>query len=165
MKNNLTALASLLLMLGLISQASLGQISKPSVYIDPHGPLVPYLAAAIANKKVPIELVTDRSSAVYILRTSDITTRTSYVGASLHTLELTVGAVTAVLSGSTSDTVVWSDSLSEPTEGNKTEQALAELVAKRLKKFVEKAHGDLAAGAKPERSYSIAALVGSLFSH
>lgn len=152
-------------MLGFVMPASFGQTPRPSVYLDPEGPLEPYLTAAMTHRKVPVELVTDRARATYLLTTSRITTGKSNVGIGLHYDEITVAGITVVLSGSASNLVAWSDVLSEPTHGNKTERALADMVAKRLKKFIEKNHGDLAAGEKPERSHSIAAVVGSLFGH
>jgi hypothetical protein len=169
MRNEFAKVLFLLAMLGMMTLTSLGQASKPSVYMDPQEPLAAFLAASMADRKVPIELVTDRARAAYILSTTRIRNRTSYEGTvlgwSANNDEIKVAEATVALIDSGSRVVVWSDFLREPTEGDKTEQSLADLAAKRLKKFIEKNHGDLAVGAKSERSHSIAAMVGSLFSH
>ena len=152
---------SLLAMVAGVASTSAGQAVRPSVYIEPPGRLGACLASSMVNESVPIALVTDRGQAAYVLSTSPITTGTAYEGF----LEFTVAKVSVVVQNSTSGTVVWTDFLSEPTEGSKTQQVLAERVAKRLKKVMQKNHGGLAGAGGPERSHSIAALVGSVFHH
>ena|SRR5579862_3905814 len=164
MKGLFEALLSLLAMLGIVAPTLLGQVPKPSVYIEPHGRLASGLATSIAKKKVPVNLVTNRAQAAYILNAWPITTGTSHVSGVFHCVDITVVNASVDLRDSRSSVVVWADFLSEPTAGRRTEQELADLAAQRLKKFLDRNHGALPASAQPEKSHSIAALVKSLFS-
>jgi hypothetical protein len=162
MRSLIASVAYSLAMLSIAASTSLAQVSRPSVYVEPGGPLGSFLARSMAKKQVPIDLVTDRASAAYVLSASHITTGIEETGGLFAPNEINVAKISVALSGAASNEVVWSDFLSEPAEGRKTEQVLADLAAKRLKKFMKKNHG-LAASARAEQSHSIAAVVGSLF--
>jgi hypothetical protein len=56
MKGLFETLSSLLPMLGIVAPASLGQVPKRSVYIEPQGRLE--ACTSVAKKKVPVNLVT-----------------------------------------------------------------------------------------------------------
>ena len=168
MKGLFAALLSLLAMLGIVAPTSLGQVPKPSVYIEPYARFAVCLATSMAKKKVPVNLVTNRAQAAYILSALPITTSTSdrsvFMDGYIDPHLIRVANTWVVLSDSTSSAVVWSDFLSEPAAGRRTEQQLADLAAKHLNKFLGKNHGALPASAQPEKSHSMAALLKSLFS-
>lgn len=53
----------------IVSSLSLAQ-SRPTVYLEPQQGFETYIAAAIAKKGVPVDVVTDKARAVYILRSA-----------------------------------------------------------------------------------------------
>src|SRR5262249_29731663 len=124
MKQAFVTLFSLLVMLGILAPISFGQIPEPSVYIEPDGRFGTCLATAMDKRKVPASLVTNRTQAAYVLRASRIKTSTvarySFIDGAIDGGEITIADMAVDLSESASRVVVWSDVLSEPTEGRKT---------------------------------------------
>ncbi len=59
---------ALLLVLGAVSLPSLAQVARPSVYIEPQNGFETYVAAAIAKKQVPVDVVTDPAKATFALK-------------------------------------------------------------------------------------------------
>ena len=62
----------LLFTLLLCSVASLAQLDRPTVYIEPQSGFETYLAAAISKKGVPVDVVTDQTKATYLLKAAPL---------------------------------------------------------------------------------------------
>jgi len=62
----------LLLTLLVASLPSVGQAQPPTVYIAPQNGFETYLGAAMAKKGVPIDVVTDQTKAVYLLKAAPV---------------------------------------------------------------------------------------------
>ena len=61
-----------LLLFAMFALPSLAQQVRPSVFIEPQNGFETYVAAAIAKKKVPIDVVTDPALATYKLKTAPV---------------------------------------------------------------------------------------------
>src|SRR5690349_21009468 len=70
----------LLCTLLLCSVASLAQLARPTVYIEPQSGFETYLAAAISKKNVPVDVVEDKSKASYVLKSAPIEIKTESTG-------------------------------------------------------------------------------------
>ena len=55
-----------------ISLAAVAQTSRPSVYIEPQDGFETYLAAAMAKKHVPADIVIDAKKATYVLKSAPV---------------------------------------------------------------------------------------------
>jgi hypothetical protein len=64
----------------LCSVASLAQLARPAVYIEPQNGFEMYLAAAISKKNVPVDVVTDHTKATYLLKAAPIEIKTESTG-------------------------------------------------------------------------------------
>jgi hypothetical protein len=64
-------LLSLLLSLA-TSLPALGQTVRPTVFVEPQNGFEEYIAAAIAKKEVPIDVVTDPSKATFRLKAASV---------------------------------------------------------------------------------------------
>jgi hypothetical protein len=164
MKGLFITLPFALAALSFVPASSLGQAARPSVYIEPEQRhLESDLAESITRKKVPVNVVSDRAQATYVLIVSPVRFETSPTDPFARYDPTQMTDVWVALSERTTNVVVWSDRMSEPTEGWRTEQSLANLIAKHLKKAIKKNP------AGPENtephSHSIAAEVKSFFSH
>jgi hypothetical protein len=148
----------------LFASISFAQISRPSVYIEPQQGLEGHIAASIAKKSIPIDVVSDRAKAIYVLSVSPIkmiTVSSAVVmGEAFDSFETKNAHVSVELSERMSDQVVWVYTVSKPAEGRKTEQSMADLVAGHFKKFVEKNRGMLGGSARLQHSHG-ASLFGS----
>lgn len=54
-----------------VSSMALAQ-SRPTVYVEPQQGFETYIAAAIAKKGVPVDVVTDKAKAIYVLRSAPL---------------------------------------------------------------------------------------------
>ena len=50
----------------------LAQVARPSVYIEPQNGFETYVAAAIAKKQVPVDVVTDPAKATFTLKAAPV---------------------------------------------------------------------------------------------
>jgi hypothetical protein len=64
----------------LCSGASFAQLARPTVYLEPQQGFETYLAAAIAKKGVPVDVVTDQSRATYVLKSAPVQVKTESTG-------------------------------------------------------------------------------------
>lgn len=143
----------------LVASPSFAQMSRPLVYIQPQQGFEARLAASIARKNVPIDVITDRDGATYFLSVSPIRVSTdSECGWEGFFINDASAAVE--LSDRTSRRVVWVYSVRKPTEGRKTDQAVADDIAEHLKKFVRKNRGVLGGGVQLQQSHGLATLFG-----
>lgn len=125
------------------SLSSLGQVARPTVYIEPQNGFETYLAAAIAKKSVPVDVVTDQTKAVYVLKSAPIEIKQESTGgkiarclfASCAGIE-DKGNVSVQLIETGSSKMLWAYSVNKQRGGSKNEQSMAEAVAKHLKDFV-----------------------------
>ena len=135
---------SLLFPLLLCSVASLAQLARPTVYVEPQNGFETYLSAAIAKKNVPVDVVIDQTKAVYLLKSAPIEVKTESTGgkiarclfASCAGIE-DKGNVSVQLIEVSSSKMLWAYSVNKQRGGSKNEQSMAEAVAKHLKEFVE----------------------------
>ncbi|HEV7217468.1 MAG TPA: hypothetical protein VGN39_01245, partial [Terriglobales bacterium] len=51
-----------------LAASALAETSRPSVYIEAQNGFDNYIAAAIAKKHVPMDVVTDQTKATYVLK-------------------------------------------------------------------------------------------------
>ena len=63
---------AVLLVLAAVSLPSLAQVARPSVYIEPENGFETYVAAAIAKKQVPVDVVTDPAKATFALKAAPV---------------------------------------------------------------------------------------------
>jgi hypothetical protein len=128
----------------LCSVASFAQFARPTVYLEPQQGFETYLAAAIAKKGVPVDVVTDQAKATYLLKSSPVEVKTESTGgkvarclfASCAGIE-DKGNVSVQLIETSSTKMIWAYSVNKQRGGSKNEQSMAEAVAKHLKEFVE----------------------------
>ena len=126
------------------SVGSFAELSNPSVYIEAQNGFETYLAAAMAKKHVPIDVVTDQTKATYVLKAAPVEIKQESTGgkiarclfASCAGIE-DKGNVSVQLIDVTSSKMLWAYSVNKQRGGSKNEQSMAEAVAKHLKEFVE----------------------------
>lgn len=119
-------------------------VDRPTIYIDAQNGFETYVTAALQKKHVPIDAVTDRSKAAFILRAAPVETRTESTGGKIARCLFAYCAgiedksnVSVQLIEPTSSKIVWAYSVNKQRPGSKNEQAMAEAVAKHLKEFLE----------------------------
>jgi hypothetical protein len=66
-----------------VASLSFTQTSRPTVYIEPQQGFETYIAAAIAKKGVPVDVVTDNTKAVYILRSAPVEVKSESTGGNI----------------------------------------------------------------------------------
>jgi hypothetical protein len=122
----------------------LAQPARRSVYIEPQNGFETYLAAAISKKKVPVDVVTDRAKATYVIKAAPIEIKTESTGGKIARCLFVScagiedkGNVSVQLIDVGSSKMVWAYSVNKQRGGSKNEQSMAEAVAKHLKEFVE----------------------------
>jgi len=64
----------------LSSAASFAQVARPAVYVEPQNGFETYLSAAISKKKVPVDVVTDQTKAVYTLKAAPVEIKSESTG-------------------------------------------------------------------------------------
>lgn len=133
---------SLLMLLGL-SLSSVAQIARPSVYIEPQNGFETYVAAAIAKKQLPMDVVTDPTKATYVLKAAQVEIRQESTGGKIARCLFAYcagiedkGNVSVQLIESSSSKMLWAYSVNKQRGGSKNQQSMAEAVAKHFKEFL-----------------------------
>jgi hypothetical protein len=128
-----------------IASLSFAQTLKNSVYIEPQQGFETYLAAAIAKKGVPIDVVTDQTKATYLLKSAPIEVKSESTGGKIARCLFAYcagiedkGNVSVQLIETSSTKMLWAYSVNKQRGGSKNEQSMAEATAKHLKEFLEK---------------------------
>src|SRR6266852_8518792 len=133
-----------LLVLVAFSLPSLAQIARPTVYIEPQNGFETYVAAAIAKKQVPVDVVTDPTMATYTLKAAPVEIKQESTGGKIARCLFAYcagiedkGNVSVQLIETSSTKMLWAYSVNKQRGGSKNSQSMAEAVAKHLKEFVE----------------------------
>jgi hypothetical protein len=127
----------------LVASLSFAQISKPTVYLEPQQGFETYIAAAIAKKGVPVDVVTDKTKATYILRSAPVEVKSESTGGKIARCLFAYcagiedkGNVSVQLIEAGSTKMVWAYSVNKQRGGSKNQQSMAEAVAKHFKEFL-----------------------------
>jgi hypothetical protein len=138
-----------------VSSLSLAQ-SKPTVYLEPQQGFETYIAAAIAKKGVPVDVVTDKARAVYILRSAPVEVKSESTGGKIARCLFAYcagiedkGNVSVQLIETGSTKMVWAYSVNKQRGGSKNQQSMAEAIAKHFKEFLPNAPAVSAVAAPP----------------
>jgi hypothetical protein len=133
-----------LLML-LVGSLSFAQISRPTIYLEPQQGFETYLAAAIAKKRVPVDVVTDQTRAMYVLKSAPVEVKSESTGGKIARCLFAYcagiedkGNVSVQLIETSSTRMLWAYSVNKQKGGSKNEQSMAEAVAKHFKEYLEK---------------------------
>lgn len=128
-----------------VSSLSLAQ-SKPTVYLEPQQGFETYVAAAIEKKGVPVDVVTDKTKAVYILRSAPVEVKSESTGGKIARCLFAYcagiedkGNVSVQLIEVGSTKIVWAYSVNKQKGGSKNQQSMAEAIAKHFKEFLPNA--------------------------
>jgi len=128
-----------------VASFSLAQ-SKPSVYIEPQQGFEAYIAAAIEKKGVLVDVVTDKTKAIYILRSAPVEVKSESTGGKVARCLFAYcagiedkGNVSVQLIEVGSTKIVWAYSVNKQRGGSKNQQSMAEAVAKHFKEFLPNA--------------------------
>ncbi|HEY6349859.1 MAG TPA: hypothetical protein VI636_10655 [Candidatus Angelobacter sp.] len=144
-----------LLLTVLVGLTCFGQQSSPApaaqtatratVYIEPHNGFEVYLAAAIAKKGVPVDVVADQSKATYVLKSAPVEIKPESTGSKVARCLFAYCAgiedkanVSVQLIETSSSKVLWAYSVNKQRGGSKNQQSMAEAVAKHFKEFLGK---------------------------
>ena len=118
---------------------------RSTVYIEAQNGFETYLAAAMAKKGVPVDVVTDKTKATYVLRAAPIEIKTESTGGKIARCLFAYcagiedkGNVAVQLIDTASTKVVWGYSVNKQRGGSKNTQSMAEAVAKHMKEFLSK---------------------------
>jgi hypothetical protein len=121
------------------------EVSRLVVYIEPQNGFDTYLAAAIAKKGVPVDVVTDQTKASYILKSAPIEIKQESTGGRIARCLFAYcigiedkGNVSVQLIESSSSKVLWAYSVNKQKGGSKNQQSMAEAVAKHFKEYLNK---------------------------
>jgi TolB-like protein len=134
---------ALLLLLAAVSLPSLAQVARPSVYIEPQNGFETYVAAAIAKKQVPVDVVTDPAKATFTLKAAPVEIKQESTGGKIARCLFAYcagiedkGNVSVQLIETSSSKMLWAYSVNKQRGGSKNQQSMAEAVAKHLKEFL-----------------------------
>src|SRR4029077_1355570 len=126
-----------------IASPSFAQTPKPTVYVEPQQGFETYIAAAIAKKGVPVDVVTEKSKAAYILRSAPVEVKSESTGGKIARCLFAYcagiedkGNVSVQLIETGSTKVVWAYSVNKQRGGSKNQQSMAEAIAKHFKEFL-----------------------------
>jgi len=140
--------------------------SRPSVYIEPQQGFETYIAAAIEKKAVPVDVVTDKTRAVYILRSAPVEVKSESTGGKIARCLFAYcagiedkGNVSVQLVEVGSTKIVWAYSVNKQKGGSKNQQSMAEAIAKHFKEFLPNAPAVSAAAAAPAAPTPVPATV------
>jgi hypothetical protein len=118
--------------------------ARPTVYIEPQNGFETYLAAAMAKKSVPVDVVTDPAKATYVLKAAPVEIKSESTGGKIARCLFAScvgiedkGSASVQLIEASSSKMAWAYSVNKQRGGGKNEQSMAEAVAKHLKEFVE----------------------------
>jgi TolB-like protein len=133
----------LLLVLVAFSLPSLAQRARPTVYIEPQNGFETFLAAAIAKKQAPVDVVTDPTKAMYTLKAAPVEIKQESTGGKIARCLFAYcagiedkGNVSVQLIDASSSKMLWAYSVNKQRGGGKNQQSMAEAVAKHLKEFL-----------------------------
>ena len=134
-----------LLLIVLTSATGFAQLARPAVYIEPQNGFETYLAAAMEKKNVPVDLVTDESKAVYVLKSAPVEIKQESTGGKIARCLFAYcagiedkGNVSVQLVETSSSKMLWAYSVNKQKGGSKNQQSMAEAVAKHFKEFLNK---------------------------
>lgn len=129
-----------------VATSSFTQTSRPTVYLEPQQGFETYLAAAISKKGVPVDVVTDKNKAIYILRSAPVEVKSESTGGKIARCLFAYcagiedkGNVSVQLIEASSTKMVWAYSVNKQRGGSKNQQSMAEAVAKHFKEFLPNA--------------------------
>lgn len=129
-----------------VSSLSFAQ-SRPTVYVEPQQGFETYIAAAIEKKGVPVDVVTDKAKAVYILRSAPVEVKSESTGGKIARCLFAYcagiedkGNVSVQLVEIASTRMIWAYSVNKQRGGSKNQQSMAEAIAKHFKEFLPTAH-------------------------
>jgi hypothetical protein len=129
-----------------VATLSFTQTSRPTVYLEPQQGFETYLAAAISKKGVPVDVVTDKNKAIYILRSAPVEVKSESTGGKIARCMFAYcagiedkGNVSVQLIEASSTKMVWAYSVNKQRGGSKNQQSMAEAVAKHFKEFLPNA--------------------------
>jgi hypothetical protein len=122
-----------------IASLSPAQTSRPTVYVEPQQGFETYIAAAIAKKGVPVDVVTDKSKAIYLLRSAPVEVKAETTGGKIARCLFAYcagiedkGNVSVQLIETGSTKIVWAYSVNKQRGGSKNQQSMAEAIAKHF---------------------------------
>jgi hypothetical protein len=128
-----------------VGSLSFAQISRPTIYLEPQQGFETYLAAAIAKKSVPVDVVTDQTKAMYVLKSAPVEVKSESTGGKIARCLFAYcagiedkGNVSVQLIETSSTKMLWAYSVNKQKGGSKNEQSMAEAVAKHFKEFLDK---------------------------
>lgn len=134
-----------LLLVIFVTSVSFGEVSTPTVYLEPQQGFETYIAAAITKKHVPVDVVTDQTKATYVLRSAPVEVKSESTGGKIARCLFAYcagiedkGNVSVQLIEASSTKMVWAYSVNKQKGGSKNQQSMAEAVAKHFKEFLEK---------------------------
>jgi hypothetical protein len=146
-----------LLLMFAASLSCFGQVTRPTIYIEPQQGFETYLAAAMSKKNVPVDVVTDQTRANYVLKAAPVEIKSESTGGKIARCMFAYcagiedkGNVSVQFIDASSTKVLWAYSVAKQKGGSKNSQSMAEAVAKHLKEFVEKSGNTLTTAASPE---------------
>lgn len=129
-----------------VASLSFAQAPRPTVYLEPQQGFETYIAAAIAKKGVPVDVVTDRAKAIYILRSAPVEVKSESTGGKIARCLFAYcagiedkGNVSVQLIEAGSTKMVWAYSVNKQRGGSKNQQSMAEAIAKHFKEFLPSA--------------------------
>jgi hypothetical protein len=132
-----------LLLFAAASLPSLAQVARHSVYVEPQGGFETYIAAAIAKKQVPVDVLTDPARATFKLKAAPVEIKQESTGGKIARCLFAYcagiedkGSVSVQLIETSSSRVLWAYSVNKQRGGGKNQQSMAEAVAKHLKDFL-----------------------------
>ena len=133
----------LLLLFAAVPLSSFAQAIRPTVYIEPQNGFETYVAAAIGKKRVPIDVVTDPSRAIFKLKAAPVEIKQESTGGKIARCLFAYcagiedkGNVSVQLIDASSSKMLWAYSVNKQRGGGKNQQSMAEAVAKHLKEFL-----------------------------
>jgi hypothetical protein len=105
-----------------------------------------YIAAAIQKKGVPVDVVTEKANAVYILRSAPVGVKSESTGGKIARCLFAYcagiedkGNVSVQLIEVASTKMIWAYSVNKQRGGSKNQQSMAEAIAKHFKEFLPNA--------------------------
>jgi hypothetical protein len=129
----------------LVASLSFSQAAKPTVYVEPQQGFETYIAAAIAKKGVPVDVVTDKDRAIYVLRSAPLEVKSESTGGKIARCLFAYcagiedkGNVSVQLIEVGSTKMVWAYSVNKQRGGSKNQQSMAEAIAKHFKEFLQR---------------------------
>ncbi len=129
-----------LLLLIALSLPALAATARPSVYIEPQDGFETYVAAAIAKKQVPIDVVTDPAKATYVLKSAPVEIKQESTGGKIARCLFAYcagiedkGNVSVQLVETGSSKMLWAYSVNKQRGGGKNQQSMAEAIAKHFR--------------------------------